>query len=448
MNLIFKTKEFIKKFTPFFLLTWYHWLLALAGAVIFGFPSRKIKVIGVTGTKGKTTVVELTAAILNEAGYQTAAASSIRFSIGSKYWENRLKMTMPGRFKLQQFLRKAVRHGAVFAVLEITSEGILQHRHRFIKFDTVVFTNLSPEHLERHGGFENYRQAKGRLFQRCLKRHIVNLDDENAGYFLKFPSAEKLGYGVACSRLPENGAEKVLKIVKAENVKISEESIEFRVNETVFALGLQGSFNVENALAAITVALSYGVGLEVSQKALAQIKNMPGRMETIVKKPFRVIVDYAHTPDSLAKVYQSIKTFFPSAETVFPNQQPHLICVFGSCGGGRDKWKRPALGRVAAAYCDKIILTNEDPYDENPQKIIEEIAAGILEEKGVTFWANHCLAILERREAIKKALGVAKPGDTVIITGKGSEVWMCLAGGKKIPWSDKKIVLEEYQQLC
>ena len=188
-------KKIIKSVIPSFLLGWYHCALSFFGALLNSFPSRKIKIIGITGTNGKTTTANLTAAILEGAGYKVAVASSIKFKIGQEEKENKLKMTMPGRAVLQKFLREAVKGKCDYAIIECTSEGVLQYRHKFIHFDVMVFTNLSPEHIERHGGFENYKKAKGEYFKACKNVHIINTDDENAKYFLKFPSKQKFCYG-------------------------------------------------------------------------------------------------------------------------------------------------------------------------------------------------------------------------------------------------------------
>ena len=401
----------IKKLIPSFLLNWYHLSLAFLGALIYGFSSKKLKVIGITGTKGKSTVVELAGVILEGAGYKVASLSSIKFKIDKKEWVNKLKMTMPGRFKIQRFLREAVKVGCQYVILEVTSEGILQHRQRFIDFDVALFTNLNPEHIERHGSFEKYRQAKGKLFKQCKKTHIINLDDENAEYFLQFPAKKKYTYGLN----------------KGD------------INNKDLQLNLQliGNFNIYNALAAICAGMSQGVDLEISKKALEKVKGIPGRMETVMEKPFKVIVDYAHTPDSLERVYQTLKT------NNYKLQTTKLICVLGSCGGGRDKWKRPKMGEIAARHCDEIILTNEDPYDESPQKIIDQIEEGISINQ-LNQHKSAAYKILDRRKAIRKALELAKEGDTVIITGKGCEPWMCVANGKKIPWDDRQIVKEAY----
>jgi len=425
-------KNFIKKIIPPPFLSWYHFLLALLGAILYGFPSQRLKVIGVTGTKGKSTVVELAGQILEEAGYKVASISSIRFKIADKEWLNDLKMTMPGRLKLQRFLKEAVDSGCQYAIIEVTSEGILQHRHRFIDFDVVVFTNLSPEHIERHGSFEKYREAKGKLFQACSKVHILNLDDENVNYFLKFKAERKFGFSILKDRIFLKGPSFV---VKAKSIEEKINGIVFEVERVKFNLNLLGKFNIYNALAAICIGMSQEVSLVTCKRALEKTKGIAGRMEIVIEKPFKVIVDYAHTPDSLEKVYQTITHQLINSST---NQ---LICVLGAAGGGRDKWKRPKMGEIAAKHCDKIILTNEDPYDENPMKIIEEIAAGAKGELE---------KILDRREAIRRALCLAKQSSTnttVIITGKGSEPWMCVAGGKKIPWDDRKIVKEEFKKL-
>ena len=415
-------KQILKKFAPAFLISWYHFLWAFFGAVFYGFPGRKIKVIGITGTNGKTTTANLICAILEEAGYKVAVASSIKFKIGQKEQENKFKMTMPGRAYLQKFLRQAVKAKCEYAIIEATSEGVLQHRHRFIDFQTMVFTNLSAEHIERHKGFENYRAAKGEYFKACKGTHIVNLDDENIEYFLKFPAAQKFGYSLGISNF---------QTIKAENVREENSGCYFSVQGADFYLPLIGKFNVYNALAAICVELSQGVSLAVCQKALAKVNGVPGRMEEVVISPFRVVVDYAFTPNALEQVYQTLISNFQ-----FPISK--LVCVLGACGGGRDKWKRPILGQIAAKYCDDIILTNEDPYDEPSMDIINQIAEGA---------GERVIKILDRREAIRKALELARPGDTVVITGKGCEPWICVENEKRVVWDDRQVVREEFEKL-
>lgn len=400
-------KEFIQKLVPAFLLDWYHFILAFLGAFFYWFPSKKIKVIGVTGTNGKTTTVEMISKILEEAGYKVALMNSIRFRISNEEESNMLKMTMPGRFRIQKFLRQAVNSKCQYVVLEVTSEGIKQHRHRFIDFEIAVFTNLTPEHIESHGSFEKYRAAKGKLFQTCKNIHIINIDDENADYFLKFPAKEKYKYRIKEGQPVING------------------------NPISINLKLPGEFNIYNALAAISVGLSQAIDLDICKKAVEKIEGIPGRMEEVISQPFKVIVDYAFTPNALEKVYQTLSSKFKT-------QNSKLICVLGSAGGGRDKWKRPVLGKIAVKYCQEIIITNEDPYDEDPLEIIEQVAKGT---KG------KAKKIEDRREAIRESLKLARPGDVVVITGKGCEPWICVAGGKKIPWDDRRIVREEFEKL-
>ena len=394
-------KGLIKKITPKFILKAYHFKLVLLGAMVFGFPGlgrrslgeggESMKIIGVTGTSGKSTTVDFITRILEDdpkgAPNKVASISSIRFKVGDTEWENKYKMTMPGRFVIQKFLKQAKNAGCKFVVLEVTSEGIRQFRHKFINFDTSVFTNLTPEHMESHGGFENYRNEKVKLFKATKNIHIINGDDKNEKYFSEIPAKQKIKFSLK----------------DAGSIK--------------FNPGVISGFNVLNALAAVSVAKAYGISLDICKKALEKVKVIPGRMEVISESPIKVVVDYAHTPDQLEAVYKLLA-------------DKNLVCVLGSCGGGRDKWKRPVLGKIAKKYCKKIIITNEDPYDENPQEIIDQVA----ENAG-----QDVKKIIDRKGAIETAIKLAKPGGVVIITGKGSEPWMCVANGKKIPWDDRQI---------
>ncbi len=415
-------------FQPF-----YHFLLGLMAALVYGFPYRKLKVIGVTGTNGKSTVVHLASQILEEAGYAVASLSSIEFKIKDRVWKNNLKMTMPGRFKLQRFLRQAVKAGCDYLVLEVTSEGIKQHRQSFIRFNTALLTNLTEEHLESHGGFENYKRAKAKLFHqlRLKGKSIVNLDDPQTNYFLRFPADKKWGYG-----LDFQSADSVEQTVRASDYQPSQKGINFRIDGRDFKVNLLGKFNLYNVLAAVSVGLAENISLDKIKEILRRVKGIPGRLEVVIREPFTVIVDYAHTPDALKKVYQTIRESFGG----LPNGEARrLIGVLGAAGGGRDKWKRPEFGRIAEQYLDEIIVTNEDPYDEDPEEIIDQIVNGI-EQRSVR-------KIIDRRQAINQALKLAQQGDVVIVTGKGCEPWICLEKGKKIPWDDRKIVKEEFKGL-
>ncbi len=419
-------KKLLLKLTP--LMSVYHFLLSFLGALIYRFPSRKIKVIGVTGTNGKSTTVHMISTIFREAGRSVASTSSIRFEINGKERPNLMKMTMPGRFTIQRFMREAVDNGCNYLVLEVSSEGIKQHRHRFIRFHTAVITNISREHIEAHGGFENYKKAKGKLFQSTKNRHIINIDDKQKDLFLSFPAREKIKYS-----LRDNSAE-----VFAKETISDKEGTRFVCMGEKVHLALKGKFNVYNALAAISATHPEGVEMKTIKKALSKIEIIPGRMEEIISSPFRVFVDYAVTPDTLETVYKTInKDFSPEK----------IICVLGACGGGRDKWKRPVMGKVAAENCSDVIITNEDPYDEDPLKIIEDIARGFSQIPNPKSQISKYKKILDRRKAIRKSLELAKQGDVVIITGKGCEVWMCLKKGKKVPWDDRQVVREEFLNI-
>lgn len=352
--------------------------------------------VGVTGTKGKSTVVYMAAKIFEAAGQPVAAIGSLGMKIKDKEWPNTIKMTMPGRFTLQKFLRQAVNAGCQYVFMEVTSEGIKQMRHIGINFDTAVFTNLHPEHIESHGSFERYAAAKQVLFKKTKNIHILNTEDPHCNLFGNFPAKQKIRYGLQVGDVTQL--------------------------ELGLKLKLEGEFNIYNALAALSITKAYGLNLAKAKAVLESITTIPGRMEIVQGQPFKVVVDYAHTPDSLEAVYKTLKPQLPA----------QLVCVLGACGGGRDTWKRPEFGRIADTYCDQIILTNEDPYDEDPQKIIHEVRSGIQDENKIT-------EIIDRKEAITYAIRRARPGDTVIITGKGSETSIALAGGKKLPWSDKEV---------
>ncbi len=406
----------------------YHFFLAFFSALWYRFPSRKLFIVGITGTNGKTTVAELINAILEEAGYTTALSSTLRFKTGRESFINSFKMTTPGRFFLQRFLREAVRARCRYAILELTSEGARQSRHLFVSLDALIFTNLTPEHIESHGSFENYRDAK-RSLARALARSgkkkkymVANTDDGEGKTFLRIAGrgdAEKHPYSLA----------------DAEPYELREDGITLTFQGETLASPLRGIFNISNILAAALFARSQGISLGTIKKALAAFKGVAGRMEKIAASSpirhgggnFSVYVDYAHTPDALQNVYK-----------VFPERRK--ICVLGATGGGRDTWKRPVLGKIAAADCAEVIITNEDPYDENPEKIIDEVASGAVAHPKV-------MKILDRRLAVRKALSLARAGDVVLITVKGTDPYILGPHGTKIPWNDAEIVREELKKM-
>lgn len=400
----------------------YHFLLALLGGVIYSFPGSNIFVIGVTGTKGKTTTIELLNAILEAAGKRTAVLSSLRIKIAGESKKNPLGNTLPGRFFTQNFLKNAVKEKCQYALIEVTSQGVLLSRHRFINWNAGVLTNLAPEHIEAHGSFENYREAKLKFLRYVIKKGgkvFINGDDRNSPFFM---GALKNSPVLMFSKSDEG----VLRILP----KISPARAAAGSGPPAFFLS---GFNQDNIAAAVAVVKDLGIGELVIEDALRRFSGVPGRMEFIEKGGITAVVDYAHTPDSLEAAHRSLKYYLKEHRG-----KGRLICVFGAAGGGRDKWKRPKMGEIASKYCDQIILTDEDPYDESSAEILAQIKSGIPKN----FPQTAVCEILDRREAIKKAVSLAGDGDVIVVTGKGSEDWIHLGRGKKIPWDEKEVVGE------
>lgn len=428
----------------------YHFFLALLAALFYGFPSRRLTVIGVTGTKGKTTVVELLHEIFAVDASGTtcvpsvpvASVSSLRFKIGDKEIRNMKRMTMPGRFFLQKFLHDARRAGCRYVILEVTSEGVKQYRHRFINFSAAVMTNIAPEHIEAHGSFEKYLRAKLDLFWRLPKgaRAIINREDPYADRFSAATAGQKIWYRNDVIVIGDKKYSVSFRNTTTLN------GLELDLNGVTVSSSLAGEFNVSNILAAVATALSFRISLDKIALAIAKVKIIPGRMEFIQAEPFAVIVDYAHTPDSLKRVYTFLKSSTLSTKDKVSSRQEaqdfKLLCVLGAAGGGRDRWKRPEMGRIAAEFCDQIIITSEDPYDEDPQSIIKDIEGGI-----PPGYKPQTISYLERREAIRAALKFARPRDIVIITGKGAEPWIMGPANTKIPWDDREVVREELEKI-
>ncbi|MDB5195166.1 MAG: UDP-N-acetylmuramyl-tripeptide synthetase [Parcubacteria group bacterium] len=398
------------------LLAPYHLLWTMFAAARYGFPARKLTVIGVTGTKGKSSVTEMVAAILTHAGHTVAVSSTIHFTIGTESRPNRYKMTLPGRGFIQKFLHEAVGKGATHAVIEITSEAALQYRHLFLDLDALVFTNLEKEHLESHGGMEQYFQAKyriGRALVRSPKRPraiIANADSTYGARFLALAVERSIPFALA----------------DAADLIPTDTGIAFTYEGTGFTLPHPGAFSALNALAAIKTASFFGVALKDAAAALASLSRIAGRAERIVAgQDFLAVVDYAHTPDSLEALYKAY------------GDRPK-ICVLGNTGGGRDTWKRPEMGRISDQYCTEVILTDEDPYDEDPRTIVAAMAAGMKRAPTI---------IMDRRAAIAAALKKASKGDVVLVSGKGTDPYIMRAHGKKEIWSDSEVVREELERL-
>lgn len=412
----------------------YHWILANLGALIYGYPSKKLIVVGVTGTKGKSTTSYLIAKFLEEAGNKVGLTSTIIFKIGEREWLNDKKMTMPGRFGLQKLLREMVRAKCKYAVIETSSEGIAQYRHKGIDYDVALFTNLSPEHIEAHGSYDKYRAEKGKLFEGLSygkdkgipKTAVINLDDDEADYFLK------LNKNNAGFTLRDSFKGKTKEIISAKKISIGDDGAEFTLNGTEFKTKLLGKFNVYNLVGALSVCKVLGVEFEKMKEAVLRIDSVPGRMEFINEgQNFQVIVDYAHEPASMRALYGIIREI----------PKGRVIHVFGATGGGRDKSRRPIMGEIADQNAQIIILTNDDPYNEDEEKIIQDIKKGIKKKK-----LDESLFIeIDRRKAIEKGIGLARENDIVLITGKGSEQKIAIKG-RMIPWDDREIARSAISQ--
>lgn len=453
----------------------YHFLFSFIAALLSGFPSKKIIIIGVTGTAGKTSTVYMIAKMLAAAGYKTGFTSTAMFSDGEKEWLNDKKMTMPGRLFIQRLLSKMVKNGCRYAVVETTSEGIKQFRHRFINYDVLVFTSLYPEHIESHGSFENYQAAKGQLFahlhrfknkyvnatkkvksvknglkklelSRVRKTIIVNGDDEYASYFLNFWSEAKLAYSLNPSTniksladsIESEAAVKDFTGLSGNLIKADQDGLKIQVSDHNIHLNLLGTFNASNALAAICVGLNQDISWDNIKTGLESIRRLAGKMEMIeAGQDFIAIVDYSFEPKALEKMYETLE--------IIPKKR--IIHILGSTGGGRDKARRTVMGRLAAEKADIVIITNEDPYDEDPAEIINQVASGA--EMVGKVREQTLFKILDRGEAIKKAVELAEKDDLVVITGKGAEQFICLANEVKMPWDDREVLRQAIvDKLC
>jgi UDP-N-acetylmuramoyl-L-alanyl-D-glutamate--2,6-diaminopimelate ligase len=382
----------------------YHVLLGIAANVWYGFPSRSLTVIGVTGTDGKTTTTTLIYEILKAAGYKTSMITTVAAVIAGKSYDTGLHVTNPDSFSIQKYLRQAVNHQDTHMVLEVTSHGLSQHRVLGVRFAVGVITNVTHEHLDWHKTFGSYLSAKLSLLTRAGIA-VINRDEADlyntAMPFLRRKSL--ITYGIH------------------REAMITPQTYPFTTK-------LPGEFNQYNCLAALSVAYALGVSKKVAQKAVAEFSGVPGRMEIVKSEPFTVIVDFAHTPNAIDR---ALKTARETAKK-------RLIHVFGSAGL-RDRTKRPLMGKASGTYADVIILTEEDYRTENVETIMDEIFAGIDPGPQVYRFPN-------RQNAIDFALKLAEKGDVVIITGKGHEQSLA-RGHHEYPWSDAEAVKKAVKLL-
>lgn len=410
--------------------------LADLACAFYGYPAQQLCTIGITGTDGKTTTSNLISAILDSAGIYNGLLTTANFKVNGQEWENTTRQSTQEALDIQQFLHRLLEEGATHAVIETTSHGLELQRVRGCAYDIGVVTNITSEHLDFHKTLENYQRAKARLFEMLdptrdkglgiTPRAVLNQDDASYEILKPYCRVPILSYGIETPAM-----------IRAVDLQLDAEQTRFRAllpdGELQIVTHLVGRFNVSNCLAAIATAYSLGIAPSEIAEALATVQGVTGRMERIDEgQPFTVIVDYAHTPDSLEKVLHILR----------PLTRGKLMVVFGSAGE-RDTQKRPIMGRIAGQYADFFVITDEDPREEDRLRILQEIAEGakaLGKREGQDF-----LCIAERREAIATAFARASAGDTVLLAGKGHEQSI-IVGTTKLPWDDRQVARELLQR--
>lgn len=385
----------------------YHYLRGVTAFYMYGNPARDMIIIGITGSKGKTTVTNLVARGLEHAGKKVFMFSTANYSINGEWSENNMKMTSPSPFVLQRLLKQAKEAGCEYAVIETSSHSIVYNRNYGIDYDVAVLTNISQDHLDLHHTMDNYAATKLQLFKNLVsyrrkpgvkKVTVINIDSDYASMFLSEPTPDTMySYGMAPNAQ-----------VRPQNIRYLKEGTDFEVkmpsNVISIQTKLRGGFNVSNILAAISVLISQKVDIATIAQAIESVEVIPGRLEEIENnRGLTIFVDYAHTEDSLRNVLETIKQMEGIGR---------IITVFGATGD-RDTTKRPKMGRVADSLSDVIILTEDDNYTENSLKIIKEVSMGIKRKEGENFWI-----VPSRMDAIRTALVMAEKEDVVIIAGK------------------------------
>lgn len=408
------------------LLPYWHFGRAVAANAIYLFPARKLNVIAVTGTNGKTTTSNYIASILMAAGYKVGLSTTAVFRIGDKDWDNQLNMTVENPFALNKLLKQMKKAKVQWAVIEFTSLGLHQRRVMGIPVHTAVLTNLTQDHLDYHGTMQNYAAAKASLFKRVKHNIILNRDDDWFEYFkARVGSHTLFTYGSA-----KTADVRVLKAnLKPKGSKVL---ASFGGERYSWDLQLPGKFNVYNAMAAATAAVALAIKPAHIIKGLAGLEKVPGRMETIeAGQAFNVVVDYAHTPDALENVF----------ETLRPITKRKLIAVYGAMGD-RDKTKRPLMGQIGSEHCDVVIVTDEEWYTEKPGGIRRDVLKGA-QHKGAKAEVHE---VADRKQAIQAAFKMAKLGDTVAILGLGHQKYR-VVDGEKIEWDERQIARDLLDKL-
>lgn len=393
--------------------------LGTVAAKFFSYPSRKLRVIGVTGTNGKTTTTFLIDSLLSKAGYRTGIVGTVHIRIGDAKQES--IRTTPESLDLQQLLANMVEAQTSYAVLEVSSHALALNRLADCEFDVAVFTNLTQDHLDLHGDMQSYLAAKAKLFSgldpagKLHKRAVINLDDAASALLQRVSNVPITTYGI---KRPAD--------LQAVEIAITTAGTEFKVLQAGKLLGLTrvptpGYFSVYNALAAIAVALAEGVSWTVISEGLPESQSVPGRFQPVrAGQPFEIIVDYAHTPDGLENILQTARGF----------TKGRIIVVFG-CGGDRDRGKRPQMGRIASQFADIAIITTDNPRSESPLRIAHDILQGVVGQADIVIE-------LDRASAIRRAVGLARPGDAVLIAGKGHETYQVFAD-RIIHFDDREV---------
>ncbi|MDO6737696.1 UDP-N-acetylmuramoyl-L-alanyl-D-glutamate--2,6-diaminopimelate ligase [Wenyingzhuangia sp. 2_MG-2023] len=396
--------------------------LALVAANFYGHPSGKLKLVGVTGTNGKTTVASLLYQLFQLLGYKTGLLSTVKIKVGAK--EYPATHTTPDSLTINKYLAEMVANGVTYCFMEVSSHGIHQSRTYALDFDGGVFTNLTHDHLDYHKTFSEYRDVKKVFFDELGKQAfaLTNLDDKNGSFMLQNSKASKKSY-----------AQKTLADYRVKIVEKSFLGMLLVVNNQEVWVQLVGGFNASNLAAIYGVASELGVEEEELLIALSQLKSVDGRFQYQVSSAGIVsVVDYAHTPDALKNILSTIRDIV--------QLETNIITVVG-CGGDRDKTKRPKMAAIAMEFSDQVILTSDNPRTEDPMCILEDMEAGVAEED-----VSRVLSILDRKQAIKTACKLAKKGDVVLVAGKGHETYQEI-NGERTHFDDKEILIETFQIL-